>query len=315
MKISGRMAACALGLALIASLQARAEGPEAQPPDLKRTDPAPAALRQADALIEKYAQPVAEQEPTPQQKQAIQSAMKLLKSEQAMKEQSAIERFVEIGPATLGELRRLAATAPAENSTGGNPAADAYPATLAAIIIQRIETAQRGPILEELLSLGDDARAVLSRKLYENEAAANAAESDIEAATAALVKASVNTTLDSPAVATERKALAEAQAKEEQVQARYELLLELWRLLEPRPPVQPQPPPEEQPAIPPADVLDIQPISPPMGMGPFDDESQAPYFFGGGFDGGSAVNRYSHRGAESRGAAHRGGGEGGRGKR
>jgi hypothetical protein len=308
-KISGATAACTLGLGLIGALHARAEAPEAQPPDLKPTDVAPAARQQADWLIEKYAQPDAEQQPTLEQKQAIETAVKLLKSERGMKEHSAIERFVEIGPAALGELRRLAA-APAQNSTGGNPTA-----TLAAIIIRRIETAQRQPILEQLLSLGDSARAVLSLKLYENEAAADAAESNIEAATAALVKASANTTLDSPAAATERKALAEAQAEEEQVQARHDLLLELSRLLNPKPPAPPVAPPEEPPPTPPADVLDIQPMSPPMGAYSSDDESQATYLFGGDFEMGSVVHRYSHRGAESRGAGHSGGGTGGSGAR
>ena len=69
---------------------------------MNRTDLAPAALRQAAALIEKYVQPVAEQEPTPQQKRAIESAMKLLKSEQAMKGQSAIERFIADRPGGAG---------------------------------------------------------------------------------------------------------------------------------------------------------------------------------------------------------------------
>ena len=77
-KISGAMAAWALGLALIAAQQARAEGPEEHPPQLNRTDVAPTALQRADALIEMYLRPVAEQEPTPQQQRAIQSAMKLL---------------------------------------------------------------------------------------------------------------------------------------------------------------------------------------------------------------------------------------------
>ena len=117
-----------------------------------------------------------------------------------MKGQSAIVQFVEIGTAALGELHRLAATAPAENSTGENPTADAYPATMAAIIIRRIETAQRQPILEELISLDEAAHAVLSLKLDENEAAATAAECAVEAATAALIKASANTTIDAPAV-------------------------------------------------------------------------------------------------------------------
>ena len=108
---------------------------------------------------------------------------------------------------------------------------------MAAIIIRRIEAAQRQPILQELLSLGDDARAVLSLKLDENEAAAKAAKSRVEAATAALIKASANTTVDAPAVAGERKALAEAQAAEKQVQARRDMLTELRRLLAPKPPV------------------------------------------------------------------------------
>ena len=228
----------------------------------------PAELQQAAALIEKYVQPIPEPEPTPRQLRAIESAMKLLKSEQAMKGQIAIERFVEIGPAALGELRRLASTAPPENSTGENPTADAYPATMAAIIIRRIDTAQRRPILQELISLGDSAHAVLSLKLDENEAAAMAAESRIEASTAALIKASANTTLDAPAVAGERNALAEAQAAEKQVQARHGMLMELRRLMAAKPPEQPPASPEEQPqqATPPANVLGIRPISPPTGL-------------------------------------------------
>ena len=131
---------------------------------MNRTDLAPATLRQAAALIEKFAQPVAEQEPTPQQNRAIESAMKLLKSEQAMNGQSAIKRFIAIGPPALRELRRLAATAPAENATGEELTADAYAATMAPIIIRRIEAAQRSRS-DELLSLGDNARAVLALKL------------------------------------------------------------------------------------------------------------------------------------------------------
>jgi hypothetical protein len=311
MKTSGTIAAWALGMALIVALQARAEGPEAQPPDLRRSDLAPATLQQADALIESYVQPIAEQEPTPQQKRAIESAMKLLKTEQAMKGQSAIERFVEIGPAALGELRRLAAGAPAESSTGEGLTADAYAATMAPIIIRRIETAQRQPILQELISLGDNARAVLSLKLDENEDAAAEAKSNVEAATAALIKAAAGTTVDAPALAGERKALAEAQSAEKQVQARRDMLMELRRLLAPKPPAPPPAPPEEQPqpAIPPADVLDVQPISPPSGTYSYDD-SQDLYLFGGGFDIGGVVSRYSHRGHESRESAHRGGGDG-----
>jgi hypothetical protein len=281
-KISGAMAACALGLALLAAPQVRAEEPAAQPTPLNRTDLAPAALDQADALIEKYVQPVAEREPTPKQRRAIDSAMKLLKSEQAMKGQSAIERFVGIGPAALGELRRLAAAAPPENATGETPNADAYPATMAAIIIRRIETAQRQPILQELISLDEAAPAVLSLKLDENEAAATAAEERIEAATAALTKALANTPVDAPAVAGEREALTEAQAAEKQVRARHDLLMELKRLLAPKPPAQPPASPEEQPqpATPPANVLDIQPISPPTGTFDFGQSDTWPYGYG-----------------------------------
>jgi len=266
-KISGTMAAWAVGITLIAVQVAGAEGPGTQAPQLNRTDLTPAALRQAAALIEKYVQPIAEQEPTPQQKRALDSAMTLLKSEQAMKGQSAIERFLEIGPAALGELRRLAATAPAETATGEGLTADAYAATMALIIIHRIEKAQRQPVLDELLSLGDDARAVLSLKLSENEAKATAAAARIEAATEALIKASANTTLDAPPVARQRKALAQAQAAEKRVLARRDLLTELRRLMAPKPPVQQPAPSEEQPqpATPPANVLDVQPISPPTG--------------------------------------------------
>ncbi len=224
-RISVAIAASAVGLTLIVVPFAGGQAPETQAPQLNRTDLAPATLRQAAALIEKFVQPVAEQEPTPQQNRAIESAMKLLKSEQAMKGQSAIERFIAIGPPALRELRRLAATAPAENATGEELTADAYAATMAPIIIRRIEAAQRQPILDELLSLGDDARAVLALKLNENEAQATAAEVRIEAATAALVKASTNTTVDAPAAARERKALAEAQAAEKQVEARRDLLI------------------------------------------------------------------------------------------
>ena len=264
-RITGTMAAWALGMALITAQQARAEGPEAQP-QLNRPDLTPAALRHADALIEKYVQPVAESEPTPQQKRAIESAMKLLKSEQATKGQIAIERFVEIGPAALGELLLLASTAPPENATGENPTADAYPATMAAIIIRRIDTAQRRPILQELISLGDAAHAVLSLKLDENKAAATAAESRIEAATAGLTETSANTPLDAVAAAGERKAVAEAEAEAKQVQARYDMLMELRRLMTPKPPASSEEQP--QPAIPPANVLGIQPISPPTGPWP-----------------------------------------------
>jgi hypothetical protein len=227
-------------------------------------------------------QPVAEQEPTPEQKRAIESAMKLLKSQQAMKGQGAIERFVKIGPAALGDLRRLAA-ASAENSAGENPTADAYPATMAAIIIRRIETAQRQPILQDLLSLPDEAHAVLTLKLEENAAAATAAAAHIEAATAALIKAAAGAALDAPAAAGERKALAEAQAAEKQVQARHHMLMELKRLTASKPPAQPPVSPAErpQPPIPPANVLHIQPISPPTaptGPGPSLPPSNAPPF-------------------------------------
>ena len=257
-KISGAMAAWVVGITLIAAQLAGAEASETQP-QLNRTDLAPAALRHAAELIEKYVQPVAEQEPTPEQKRAIESAMQLLKSEQAMKGQSAIARFIAIGPAALGELRRLAATAPAENLTGEELTADTYAATMAPIIIRRVEAAQRQPLLDELLSLGDDARAVLALKLNENEAQATEAEARIETTTEALIKASANATLDAPAAARERKALAEAQATEKQVEARRLLLIELRGLLALKPPAPAQPPApsaaQPQPATPPADVL------------------------------------------------------------
>ena len=70
---------------------------------------------------------------------------------------------------------------------------------MAPIIIRRIETAQRQPLLDELFSLGDDARAALSVKLNENEDELTEAAERIEAATAALVKAAANTTVDAPA--------------------------------------------------------------------------------------------------------------------
>ncbi len=270
-KISGAMAAWVVGITLIAAQLAGAEASETQP-QLNRTDLAPAALRHAAELIEKYVQPVAEQEPTPEQKRAIESAMQLLKSEQAMKGQSAIARFIAIGPAALGELRRLAATAPAENLTGEELTADTYAATMAPIIIRRVEAAQRQPLLDELLSLGDDARAVLALKLNENEAQATEAEARIETTTEALIKASANATLDAPAAARERKALAEAQATEKQVEARRLLLIELRGLLALKPPAPAQPPApsaaQPQPATPPADVLQIQPIAPPTGSPP-----------------------------------------------
>jgi hypothetical protein len=212
--------------------------------------------------------------------------MRLLKSEQATKGQSAIERFLQVGPAALADLRHLAATAPAENSGAGSSTADAYAATMAGIIIRRIETAQRQPIVQELLSFDEAARAVLSLKLDEVEAAATALESSTEAATAALIKASANTTIDAPAVAAEREALAEAQAAEKQVRARRELLVELRRRLAPKPPVQLAASPEQpQAAAPPANVLDIQPISPPTGdyglpdMWPYQ-QGWPPFFFG-----------------------------------
>ena len=230
-KVTGTLGVWLLGLALVSAQLARAETPEAQPPQLNRTDLTPAALQQASALIEKYLQPIPEPAPTPEEKQAIKSAMDLLQSEQAMKGQAAIERFVKIGPAALGDLRRLAATAPTESSTGENPTADAYPATMAAIIMRRIETAQRRPILQELISLGDDARAVLSLKIDENDAAMTAAESRIEAATAALIKGSSGSTVDASAVAAERKALMEAEASENPLRARRDKLMEIRRLM------------------------------------------------------------------------------------
>ncbi len=319
-RISGIVAAWTFGISLAAAQQAVA--PAAQPPDLRRSDLAPAALQQSDALIEKYVQPVAEPQPTPPQKQSIESAMKLLKSEEALKGQSAIARFLQIGPAAIGDLRRLAATAPAGNPAGGNSSADAYAATMATIIINRIVAAQRQPILQELISLGDEAQTVLALKLSENEDAATAADSRVQAATEALIKASAGATLDAPAVAGERQALAEAQAAQTQVQARRGMLMELKRLTAPRPPpAQPQVTPEEQPppAIPPANVLDIQPIGPEMepspywdqslGVGPFSDDTDSG---GGDFDSVNVVNVYSQRGAASRWAAYRGGGDGGR---
>jgi uncharacterized membrane protein YgcG len=318
-EISGFMAAWALGITLAAAPPAAAQAPAAQPPELSRTDLTPAALQQAAALIEKYVQPVPEPAPTPQQKQAIESAINQLKSQQALKGQNAIARFLQIGPAALGDLRRLAANAPAGNSTGGNTNADAYLATMAGIIINRIVAAQRQPILQELISLGAGAQAVLSLKLNENEDAATAADSRVQAATEALIKAAAGATLDAPAAANERQALAEAQAAQSQIQVRRDMLLELKRLTAPKPPAQPQAPPEEQPppAIPPADVMNIQPLEPPMtgspywdqqmGVGVFNDDADS----GGDFDSVYIVNVYSQRGAASRWAAHRDGGGGG----
>ncbi len=308
MKISGAIAAGALGMALIAAPLVGGQAAESQPQPMNRTELTPPALERADALIETYVQPVAAQPPTPEQQQAIETAMLLLKSEQAMKGQSAIEQFVQIGPAALGELRRLAAGAPAESSTGAGLTADAYAATMAPIIIRRIEAAQRQPLLDELLSLGDGARTALSVKLNENEDELAEAAERIEAATAALAKGAANTTVDAPALAGERKALAEAQAAEKQVLARRDLLMDLQRLMAPRPAAQPPAPPEEQQpqAIPPADVLDIQPISPPTGsLSP--ENSQDLYLFGDGYDTGVSVNCYSRRGHESREAAQQGG--------
>jgi hypothetical protein len=203
--------------------------------ELNRTDLAPAALQQADALIEKYAQPVAAQEPMAEQKFDIDSAIQLLKSDQAPKWQGAMDRLIEIGPAALGELRRLAAAAPPENAIGGNSTADACAATMAAVTIRRIEAAQRQPISQELISLGDATRAVLSLKLAEN--------------TAVLLKASPNSTIDSPAAARERAGPAAARAAEKQGLARHDRLVEIRQLLSQAPPVQPPTSPEDQPQL------------------------------------------------------------------
>lgn len=204
-KISGAMAACALGIALIAGRHVRADAPDAQSPDVSQARPAQSALQQANALIEQYVQPVAEQEPTGRQKQAIASAIRQLESEQAANGQNAIKQFVAMGPVALGDLRRLATTAPPENSTGENTIAETYPATMAAIIIRRIETAYREPILDQLISVGGDAHIALMRKLSESAAATTAAASNVEAATAALIKASAGTTPDAPALAPSAK--------------------------------------------------------------------------------------------------------------
>jgi hypothetical protein len=272
-RIAGAVGVWVLGVALISPQLARAETPGAQSPQLNRTDLTPAALQQASALIEKYLLPIAEPAPTPEQKQAIKSAMDLLHSEQAMKGQAAIERFVKIGPAALGDLRRLVSTAPAESSTGESSTTDAYPATMAAIIMRRIERAQRQPILLELISLGDDARAVLSLKIDENDAAMTAAESRIEAATAALIQGSGGSTVDASAVAAERKALMEAEASDNQLRERRDKLMEIRRLMVIKP-TEPQPTAvaekQSQPTIPPANVLGIQPMSPqPTGQWPY----------------------------------------------
>jgi hypothetical protein len=277
--ISGTMTALVLGLALFGAQRAQAATPEAQPVQLKGADLSPAALQQAEALIEEYVQPIPELAPTPVQQRAIDAAMKLLKSEQATKGQSAIQRFLQVGQAALGELRRLAATAPTEDTTGDASTADAYPATMATIIIRRIETAERQPILDELISLGDNARAVLSLKLDKNEAAAKKVQARIDAATAALIRAATNVTLDSPAVATERDTLAVAQAAQKRVRARHEMLVELRRLLAPKPPVQVAASPQEEPApaTPPASVFDIQPISPPTGVFSYSEPYVWPY--------------------------------------
>jgi hypothetical protein len=321
-KIGGATAACALGLALIVPQFACAETAAAQPSGLNRTDLRPAALRQASALIEQYVQPIAELQPTSQQKRAIESAMKLLESDRTMKQQYAIEQLVKIGPAALGDLRGLAASAPPEHATAETPAGDAYPATIAGIVIRRIEAAQRQPIIEQLISLGDEARVVLSQKLEENRAAVTKAKADVEAATAALVKASANTTLDASATAGERRALSEAQAAQKQAEARQGLLLEISRLTAAKPPVEPPARPQEpsQPPTPPADVLAIEPISSPMSpptgsfesagaqVDSFYSDSQDMYLFGGGFETWANVHDYSRRGFESRGAAQLGGG-------
>jgi hypothetical protein len=268
--ISGILAAWAVGMTLVAAQPAGAQASETPPSQLNRTDLAAEALRQADALIEKYVQPVAEQEPTPEQKRDIESAMKLLTPQEATKGQGAIKQFVKIGPPALGELRRLVSAASAENSTGENPAADAYPATMAAIIIRRIETAQRQPILLELLAHAEEAHAVLTSKLKENQVAAAAAAARVKAAKAALTKATAGATPDSPAAAEERKALAAAQAAAKQLQDRNHMLMELNRLIPLKPPPPPPVPPVQPPnrPIPPANVLGVPPISPPTSPTP-----------------------------------------------
>jgi hypothetical protein len=265
-KLRGATAAWALGTVLVAAQFARAEGPQSQPSPPRPNDFTPAALQQAGALIEKYVRPIGEPAPTLAQKRAIESAIILLKSGQGAKEKYAIERFLEIGPAALRDLGELAASARREQPTGDTAAGASYSAIMAAIIIQRIEAAQRQPILEELLPLSDEANAVLLSKLRQTAAAAMNAEERLVVATAALNKASANTALDAPAVAGERKALAEAQAAEKQILARQDMLIKLKRLIAPKPfPASPaptaptQPPP--QPATLPADVMGIQTIS------------------------------------------------------
>ena len=217
------------------SLTARAEAPN-PPPQSNATDLTPKALQDASALIEQYVQPVAEPEPTPQEKLAIQSAISLLESQEALKGQHAIESFLNIGPAALGDLRRLAASAPPETAPGETPTGDAYPATMAAIIIRRIESAQRGPILQQLIPLGDAARVALSRKLKECESAVADAETRVEAATGALVQAEAGSGTDAPAIAGQRQALSEAQAVQKQVLTRHERLIEVRRLMAQKPP-------------------------------------------------------------------------------
>jgi hypothetical protein len=262
-KLRGAMAAWALGMLLAAAQFAWAEGRQSQPSPSRPNDFTPAALQQASALIEKYVRPIGEPAPTPAQERAIESAIKLLKSGQAAKERYAIERFLEIGPAALRDLGELAASARREQATGDTAAGTAYPAMMAASIIRRIEAAQHQPILEELLSLSDEANAVLLSKLRQTAAAVMDAEERLVAATTALNKASANTALDAAAVAGERKALAEAQAAEKQILARQDMLMKLKRLMAPKPSAQSLAPTEKppRPATPPADVMRIQPIS------------------------------------------------------
>jgi hypothetical protein len=118
-----------------------------------------------------------------------------------------------------------------------------------------------------LTSIGDDATAVFSLKLAENEEAMTAADARVDAATAALIKASANTTLDAPPLAGERKALANAQVTLKQLQTRHDMLVELKRQMAPKPPAPPPAAPEEQPqpSASQANILNIQPISPITG--------------------------------------------------
>jgi uncharacterized membrane protein len=122
----------------------------------------------------------------------------------------------------------------------------------------------------------------------------------------------------------QRQALAEAQAAENQVQARHLMLMELRRLMAPKPPAQPQiaateqpqpQPAQQSPAIPPADVQNIQPLAPqtdsstaytqspitpqPGSSNTYQWGDQA-IFGNSNMVNGGVVNLYSQRGAASR---------------